>query len=68
MPSVSSAQQAIMGQAWAVRIGEMKLSEVAPKYRKEVSSIAKGEIELFLPFLFLILIHFFNILLYILSI
>ena len=43
MPSVSSAQQAIMGQAWAVRTGEMKLSEVAPKYRKEVSSIAKGE-------------------------
>lgn len=43
MPSVSSAQQAIMGQAWAVRTGEMKLSEVAPKYRKEVSSIANGE-------------------------
>ena len=43
MPSVSSAQQAIMGQAWAVRTGEMKLSAVAPKYRKEVSSIAKGE-------------------------
>ena len=36
MPSVSSAQQAIMGQAWAVRTGEMKISEVAPKYRKEV--------------------------------
>ena len=43
MPSVSSAQQAIMGQAWAVRTGEMKLSEVAPKYRKEISAIAKGE-------------------------
>jgi hypothetical protein len=43
MPSVSSAQQAIMGQAWAVRTGEMKLSAVAPKYRKEVSSIANGE-------------------------
>jgi hypothetical protein len=41
--SVSSAQQAIMGQAWAVRTGEMKLSAVAPKYRKEVSAIAKGE-------------------------
>jgi hypothetical protein len=43
MPSVSSAQQAIMGLAWAVRTGEMKLSEVAPKYRKEVSSISKGK-------------------------
>jgi hypothetical protein len=43
MPSVSSAQQAIMGQAWAVRTGEMKISEVAPKYRKEVSSIANGD-------------------------
>lgn len=43
MPSVSSAQQAIMGQAWAVRSGQMKLSEVAPKYRKEVSSIANGD-------------------------
>ena len=43
MPSVSSAQQAIMGQAWAVRSGKMKIGEVAPKYRKEVSSIANGE-------------------------
>ena len=43
MPSISSAQQSIMGQAWAVRTGEMKLSEVAPKYRKEISAIAKGE-------------------------
>ena len=43
MPSISSAQQSIMGQAWAVRTGEMKPSEVAPKYRKEISAIAKGE-------------------------
>jgi hypothetical protein len=43
MPSISSAQQSIMGQAWAVRTGEMKLSEVAPKYRKEIASIANGE-------------------------
>ena len=43
MPSISSAQQSIMGQAWAVRTGEMKLSAVAPKYRKEISAIAKGE-------------------------
>lgn len=43
MPSVSSAQQAIMGQAWAVRTGKMKISEVKPQYRKEVSSIANGD-------------------------
>lgn len=43
MPSVSSAQQAIMGQAWAVRSGQMKISEVSPKYRKQVASIANGE-------------------------
>ena len=43
MPSVSSAQQAIMGQAWAVRSGQMKIGEVNPKWRKEVSSIANGD-------------------------
>ncbi len=43
MPSISSAQQSIMGQAWAVRTGEMKLSAVSPKYRKEIASIANGE-------------------------
>jgi hypothetical protein len=43
MPSISSAQQSIMGQAWAVRTGEMKLSEVSPKYRKKIASIANGE-------------------------
>lgn len=43
MPSISSAQQSIMGQAWAVRSGQMKIGEVNPKYRKEVSSIANGD-------------------------
>ena len=43
MPAVSSAQQAIMGQAWAVRSGQMKIGEVNPKWRKEVSTIANGE-------------------------
>lgn len=43
MPAISSAQQSIMGQAWAVRTGKMKISEVAPKWRKEVSSIANGD-------------------------
>jgi hypothetical protein len=43
MPSISRAQQSVMGQAWAVRTGQMKLTEVDPKYRKEISSIANGE-------------------------
>lgn len=43
MPSISTAQQALMGQAWAVRSGQMKLAEVDPKYRKQISNIAKGE-------------------------
>lgn len=43
MPAVSAAQQAIMGQAWAVRTGKMKIGEVSSKWRKEVSSIANGE-------------------------
>lgn len=43
MPSVSSAQQAIMGQAWAVRSGKMKIGQVSSRWRKEVSSIANGE-------------------------
>jgi hypothetical protein len=41
--SVSAAQQAIMGQAWAVRSGQIKLGEVNPKWRKEVASIANGD-------------------------
>ncbi len=43
MPSVSAAQQAIMGQAWAVRSGQMSIGEINPKWRKEVSTIVNGE-------------------------
>lgn len=41
--SVSSAQQAVMGQAWALRKGEITLKDINPKYRKEIKSIAYGE-------------------------
>jgi hypothetical protein len=42
MPSVSKAQQAIMGQAWALRQNELKASDIDPKYRKEIKNIAFG--------------------------
>jgi hypothetical protein len=42
MPSVSKAQQAIMGQAWALRQNELKLKDINPKYRKEIKKIAFG--------------------------
>jgi len=40
MPAVSTAQQALMGQAYAVKIGELKPSELNPKYRKRILSLA----------------------------
>jgi hypothetical protein len=43
MPSVSSAQQRLMGQAYALRMKEIKLSDINPKYRKEIKSIADGD-------------------------
>lgn len=42
MPSVSKAQQAIMGQAWALRQNELKASDIDPRYRKEIKKIAFG--------------------------
>jgi len=40
MPSVSTAQQALMGQAYAIKIGEMKPADLDPKYRKIILAIA----------------------------
>lgn len=42
MPSVSKAQQAIMGQAWALRQDEIKPKDIDPRYRKEIKKIAFG--------------------------
>ncbi len=41
MPSVSKAQQSIMGQAYAIKTGSMKPSDLNPKYRSKIESIAK---------------------------
>ena len=43
MPSVSKAQQAVMGQAWGLRKGLLRLKDIDPKYRKEIKSIADGD-------------------------
>lgn len=40
--SVSKSQQSIMGQAWALRKGKIKISEINPKYRDEIKKIAFG--------------------------
>jgi hypothetical protein len=42
MPSVSKAQQAIMGQAWAIRQGDLKLKDLNPRWRDEIKKIAFG--------------------------
>lgn len=41
MPSVSKAQQSIMGQAYGVKTGKLKQSDINPKYRSKILSIAK---------------------------
>ncbi len=42
MPSVSKAQQAIMGQAWALRQGDLKLKDLNPRWKVEIKKIAYG--------------------------
>ena len=43
MPAVSKAQQSLMGQAWALRTGQLKLKDIDPRYRKSIKAIADGE-------------------------
>ncbi len=43
MPAVSRAQQSFMGQAWALRTGQLKLKDIDPRYRKAIKEIADGE-------------------------
>ena len=42
MPSVSKAQQAIMGQAWALRQGDLKQKDINPRWKNEIKKIAFG--------------------------
>jgi len=40
--SVSSAQQALMGQAYAIKIGSLDPMDVDPKYRKQILDLVKN--------------------------
>lgn len=40
MPSTSIAQQRLMGQAYALKTGELKASDIDPKYRKQIEDLA----------------------------
>jgi len=42
MPARSTAQQRLMGQAYAIKIGAMEPEDLNPRYRAEVLKIAKG--------------------------
>lgn len=45
MPSVSKSQQALFGQAYAVKIGELSPSDLNPKYRDEIVKLSKSMTE-----------------------
>ena len=42
MPSVSKSQQRLMGMAYAVKSGDMEISDVDPAYRDKVKSLSDG--------------------------
>lgn len=42
MPARSTAQQRLMGQAYAIKIGAMEPEDLNPKYRAEILKLAKG--------------------------
>ena len=41
MPSQSSAQQRLFGQAYGIKTGELKPSDLDPKYKYEILELAK---------------------------
>lgn len=43
MPSISKAQQSIMGQAWALRKGFIKINDIEEEHRKKIKGIAFGD-------------------------
>jgi hypothetical protein len=42
MPAVSTAQQALMGQAYAIKIGSLDPMDLNPKYRKQILDLVKN--------------------------
>lgn len=51
MPAQSTAQQSLMGQAYGIKTGSLKPSDLNPKYRKHILALAsemtKKELEKF---------------------
>jgi hypothetical protein len=41
MPAVSKSQQALMGQAYAVKTGKLKPEDIDPEYREQIVTLAK---------------------------
>lgn len=41
MPSVSQAQQSLMAQAYGIKTGSLKPSDLNPKYRKQIVALSK---------------------------
>ena len=41
MPAVSKAQQSLMGQAYGIKTGSLKPSDLDPKYKKEILDLSK---------------------------
>ncbi len=42
MPAVSQAQQALMGQAYAIKKGDLKPEDLNPKYKDQIVDLADG--------------------------
>jgi hypothetical protein len=42
MPAVSQAQQRLMGQAYALKKGDLKPEDLNPEYREQIEDLAKG--------------------------
>jgi hypothetical protein len=42
MPALSTAQQRLMAQAYAIKIGELQPSDLNPKYRDEIVQLAQS--------------------------
>jgi len=42
MPSTSKSQQRLMGQAYALRKGDIKLADIDPDYRDQIKDLADG--------------------------
>ena len=41
MPSQSQAQQRLMSQAYGIKTGELKPSDINPKYKSEILALAR---------------------------